>query len=94
MLTWLLPSSDGSISLNGSVKNLFEAQWMVNHGAKAIKDQLDLANKLVFQTADAAFVGRNVLTAVQNGDILIHKENMPLTQFNNNSHDEIGRAHV
>lgn len=87
MLTWLLPSSDGSISLNGSVKNLFEAQWMMNHGAKAIKDQLDLANKLVFQTADAAFVGRNVLTAVQNGDILIHKENMPLTQFNNNSHD-------
>lgn len=87
MLTWLLPSSDGSISLNGSVKNLFEAQWMMNHGAKAIKDQLDLANKLVFQTADSAFVGRNVLTAVQNGDILIHKENMPLTQFNNNSHD-------
>lgn len=85
MLTWLLPSSDGSISLNGSVKNLFEAQWMMNHGAKAIKDQLDLANKLVFQTADSAFVGRNVLTAVQNGDILIHKENMPLTQFNNNT---------
>jgi hypothetical protein len=87
MLTSLLPATDGSISLDGAVKNLFDAQWMVNHSVKSIKDQLDVASKLVFQTADANFVGRNVLTAIEQGDILIHSLNMPLTQVNNGSHD-------
>lgn len=87
MLTWLLPSEDGSISLNGAVKNLFQAQWMVNHSQKAIKDQLDLASKLIFQTADANFIGQNALSSIETGDILIHNVNQPLTQVNNNSHD-------
>lgn len=87
MLTALLPATDGSISLDGSVKNLFEAQWMMNHTVKSIKDQLDVASKLIFQTADGNFVGRNVLSAIEQGDILIHAVNMPLTQVNNTSHD-------
>jgi hypothetical protein len=87
MLTALLPATDGSISLDGSVKNLFEAQWMMNHTAKSIKDQLDVASKLIFQTSDGNFVGRNVLSAIEQGDILIHAVNMPLTQVNNTSHD-------
>lgn len=87
MLTSLLPATDGSISLDGSVKNLFEAQWMMNHTAKSIKDQLDIASKLIFQTSDGNFVGRNVLSAIEQGDILIHKMNEPLTQVNNTSHD-------
>jgi hypothetical protein len=87
MLTSLLPSTDGSISLNGSVKNLFETQWMMNHTVKSIKDQLDLASRLIFQTSDPNFVGRNVLTAVETGDILVHAVNMPLTQVQNNSHE-------
>ncbi len=87
MLTWLLPSEDGSINLNGSVKNLFQAQWMVNHTKKAIKDQLDLASKLIFQTADANFLGQNALSAIETGDIMIHAPNQPLSQLNNNSHD-------
>lgn len=87
MLTWLLPSEDGSISLNGSVKNLFQAQWMVNHSKKAIKDQLDLASKLIFQTSDANYVGQNALSAIETGDILVYSPNQPLTQVQNNSHD-------
>lgn len=87
MLTWLLPSEDGSISLNGAVKNLFQAQWMVNHSKKAIKDQLDLASKLIFQTADLNFIGQNALSAIETGDILVHAVNQPLTQVQNNSHD-------
>lgn len=86
-LVSLLPNTDGSISLNGAVKNLFEAQWMTNHSVKAIKDQLDLASKLIFQTADSTFVGQNVLKAIETGDILIHSANAPLTQLQNNSHD-------
>lgn len=87
MLTSLFPATDGSISLDGSVKNLFEAQWMENHTKKAIKDQLDLASKLIFQTADMNFVGQNALSAILNGDILVHEVNKPLTQVQNNSHD-------
>lgn len=87
MLTWLVPSIDGSISLNGSVKLLFDAQWMQNHSAKLIKDQLDLASKLIFQTPDTNFVGKNAINSIESGDIMIHKENMPLTQLANNSHD-------
>lgn len=87
MLTALLPATDGSVSLNGSVKNLFEAQWMMNHSVKSIKDQMDIASKLFFQTSDGNFVGRNVLTALESGDIMIHATNAPLTQVNNGSHD-------
>jgi hypothetical protein len=87
MLTWLIPSVDGSISLMGSVKSLFDAQWMVNHSIKAIKDQLDLASKLIFQTSDGNFVGQNALSAIESGDILVTKVNEPLTQLANNSHD-------
>lgn len=87
MLTSLLPSTDGSISLHGSVKNLFNAQWMMNHTVKSIKDQLDIASKMFFQTADKNYVGRNVISALEQGDIMVHAENMPLTQANNSSHD-------
>lgn len=86
-LTSLFPATDGSISLDGAVKNLFEAQWMVNHTAKAIKDQLDLASKLIFQTSDGNFIGQNALFAIESGDIMIHQPNQPLSQLNNNSHD-------
>lgn len=87
LLTALLPELDGSIALRGSVKNLFTAQWMVNHSVKAIKDQLDLASKLIFQTADGNFVGQNALMAIETGDILIHAPNQPLTVIANASHD-------
>ena len=87
ILTALLPEIDGSIALRGSVKTLFDAQWMQNHSVLAIKNQLDLASKLIFQTSDATFIGQNALSAIQNGDILIHKPNEPLTQLQNNSHD-------
>lgn len=87
MLTALLPATDGSISLDGSVKNLFDSQWMVNHSVKAIKDQLDLASKLIFQTSDGNFVGQNALYAIESGDILVHQMNQPLEQVQNNSHD-------
>lgn len=82
MLTSLLPATDGSISLNGSVKTLFQAQWMLNHSVKSIKDRLDVGDKLIFQTADSNFVGRNVLNAIESGDILIHADNKPLTVVN------------
>lgn len=86
MITHLI-KEDGRTQSIGAVEHLFEAQWMMNHTAKSIKDQLDLASKLIFQTSDANFIGQNALNAIENGDILIHKPNEPLTQINNGSHD-------
>src|SRR3990167_7808516 len=86
MLTHLI-KEDGRAQAIGAVEHLFEAQWMVNHSVKAIKDQLDLASKLVFQTSDGNFAGRNVLTSIENGDIMVHAPNEPLTHLANNSQD-------
>lgn len=86
MITHLIKEDGRTLSI-GAVEHLFQAQWMQNHTAKSIKDQLDLASKLIFQTADGAFVGQNALTSIETGDILIHEFNKPLTQINNNSHD-------
>lgn len=87
MLTALLPEDDGRIALKGSIKHLFEAQWMANHSLKCIKDQLDLASKLIFQTSDPNFFGMNAVSALENGTILTYKLNQPLSQLENNSHD-------
>lgn len=82
-----LIKEDGRTQAIGAVEHLFNAQWMTNHNAKAIKDQLDLASKLIFQTADANYVGQNALNAIENGDILVHEREAPITQVQNNSHD-------
>ena len=82
-----LIKQEGQTLAIGAVQNLFEAQWMTNHTIKAIKDQLDIASKLIYQTADPNFVGQNILSSIQDGQIMIHQENKPLTQINNNSHD-------
>ena len=86
MITHLVKEDGRSLAI-GAVEHLFEAQWMMNHSVKAIKDQLDLASKLIFQTSDGSFVGQNALNAIETGDIMIHKINEPLTQVNNGSHD-------
>lgn len=86
LLTHLI-KEEGRVMSIGAVEYLFDAQWMQNHSMKNMKDTLDLASKLIFQTADGTFLGRNVLTAIETGDIMIHKENMPLTQINNTKAD-------
>ena len=86
MITHLIKEDGRSMSI-GAVENLFEAQWMLNHSVKQIKDQLDLASKLIYQTSDGNFVGQNALSSIDNGDILITAKGEPITQINNTSHD-------
>ena len=82
-----LIEQEGRTLAIGAVEALFDPQWMVNHAMKQVKDQLDLASKLVSQTSDPDFLGRNILTDIETGSVLIHKENQPLTQVNLQSHD-------
>lgn len=85
MITHLI-KEDGRVMAIGAVEHLFEAQWMVNHNEKNIKDQLDLASKLIFQTSDPNYIGQNT-HLLDTGSILTHEVNQPLTQLANNSHD-------
>ena len=83
-----LIEEDGRTQAIGAVEHLFESQWMENHTSKGIKDQLDLASKLIFLTSDPNFVGQNALSAVETGDFLIYgQDHNPPTQLANNSHD-------
>lgn len=86
MITHLI-KEDGRAMGIGAVEHLFEAQWMANHSIKAMKDQLDMASKLIFQTSDLNFANQNALVNIENGDILTHGVNQPLTQINNGTHD-------
>lgn len=81
-----LIKEDGRTMGIGAIEHLFEAQWMVNHSAKLVKDTLDFTSLLILQTSDGNLAGRNVLTSMITGNILIHAENQPLTQLNN-THD-------
>lgn len=86
MITHLIEEDGRTLSI-GAVEYLFDAQWMQNHTAKNMKDTLDIASKLIFQTADTRYVGRNVLNAIETGDIFIHELNKPLTRVANDKPD-------
>lgn len=86
MITHLM-EQDGRTLAIGAVEHCFQAQWMANHSVKNMKDTLDLASKLIFQTADTKFAGRNVLAAIETGDIFVHAANMPLTRLANDKPD-------
>lgn len=82
MLTSLLPNTDGSVSLQGAVKTLFEAQWMQNHTAKLIKDELDFISNKIYQTTDGNLLGQNALKNFMLGDVVITAPNTALTPVN------------
>lgn len=88
-ITHLIKEDNRTLS-RGAVESLFDAQWMQNHTVKQMKDQLDMASKLVFQTADQNFVGRNVITDIETGDIFINAPNTQLTKVDNSGHDLTG----
>lgn len=81
-----LIKEEGRVMSIGAVEHLFEAQWMVNHNEKAIKDQLDLASKIIFQTSDPAYQGKNAHN-LNTGSFLYHEANQPLTKLENSSND-------
>ena len=82
-----LIEEEGRILPIGAIEYLFDAQWMVNKTIKQQNDYLDLASKLIFQTSDQRFIGRNVITGIENGEIFIHQLNQPLTQINNTANN-------
>ncbi|RJQ33886.1 hypothetical protein C4568_03735 [Candidatus Parcubacteria bacterium] len=87
MITHLIKEDGRTLSI-GAVEYLFDAQWMVNHSMKNMKDTLDLASKLIFQTADPRYQGKNVLSAIETGDIFVYDDKKgPLTRIANDKPD-------
>lgn len=81
MLTHLIKEDGRTLSI-GSVEYMFNTQWMQNHTIKNMKDTTDLVSKAIFQTTDGNFTGRNVLSAMETGDILVTAENKPINALN------------
>jgi hypothetical protein len=81
IIAYLTPPDERTLAM-GVVEQLFDKQWLVNHYTLITKKQLDFSTKIGFQTSDQSFIGRNVLNDFDTGDILVTKENAPLTQLN------------
>lgn len=75
-----LIKEDGRVMAIGAVEHLFESQWMVNHNEKAIKDQMDLASKIILQTSDPAYQGKNT-SDLDTGSILYHENGGELSRL-------------
>jgi hypothetical protein len=77
-ITHLIEQEGRTLSI-GAVESLFDPQWMINDSAKKAKDQLDVISKMPLQTADENFFGRNVVVDMDVSQVLIHKENKPIS---------------
>ena len=80
MLLTHLMEEEGKTYVGGAVKNLFQAQWIVNDSEKMMRDQLLIASKLFFQGSDEAMAGKSFFSNVDNGEYLLHKPNEPMTR--------------
>lgn len=86
MITHLIEEDGRTLSI-GATEYLFDSQWMQNHSVKNMKDTLDIVSKLIMQTSDPKYAGRNVLNSLETGDIFIHAVNQPLTRVANDKPD-------
>lgn len=85
MITHLIKEDGRTLSI-GAVEHLFDSQWMSNHTMKNMKDVLDLTSRVIFQTADTSYQGRNVLTAIETGDIFTYDATKgPLSRIANDN---------
>lgn len=66
----------------GGAEELFEPQVWVNYDIIRIKNMLDAAAKVIYQTSDTAFANRNKISDLDNEEVLVHAEGQPLTQIN------------
>lgn len=83
MITHLI-KEDGVTLSKGAVKTMFEPQWMVNHSMKAIKDMVDISSKLVVNTADENFIGKNMTNNFDIGDVMVSGDPLRPVQWDMN----------
>lgn len=64
----------------GGVEELFESQVWTNYSMIQMKKMLDAAALMILQTADSTLATKNVLTDIEQGEIIVHEDGKPLTQ--------------
>ncbi len=69
----------------GVVEDLFEAQVWTNYTEQQKKDMLDLAGKIIFQTTDQNIEAKNVLTDLENGQIITTSPSTTLSRVDNSA---------
>ena len=67
----------------GGAEELFEPQIWLNYDTIRIKEMLDQASKILYQTADSAFKTRNRTENLSQGEILVHEQGGALDRINN-----------
>lgn len=76
---------DGRGLGKGVIESLFEAQVWTNYSEKQKKDMLDLAAKIIFQTTDQSIAAKNVLTDLENGQIVTLTADKTLNRVDNSA---------
>jgi hypothetical protein len=66
----------------GGAEELFDPQVWINYSVIRMKGMLDQASKVIYQTSDGTFKNRNKTANLENGEVLVHSLNEPLTQIN------------
>ena len=66
----------------GGAEELFEPQVWINYDVIRMKDMLDAASKVIFQTADKSFAKRNKLKNLDNLEILTTEDGKRIDQIN------------
>lgn len=66
----------------GGAEELFEPQVWVNYDMIRMKEMLDMASKVLFQTTDSAFANRNQTSDLENGEILVVDDGKQIAQLN------------
>lgn len=66
----------------GGAEELFEPQVWVNYDIIRIKDMLDMAAKVLYQTTDESFANRNKTVDLENGEIMVVADNKQISQVN------------
>ena len=66
----------------GGGEELFEPQVWTNYNAIRIKDMLDAASKIIFQTTDTAFAKRNKMKDLDNLEVLTTADGKRIDQVN------------
>lgn len=66
----------------GAVEELFDSQVWTNYSAIQMKDMLDIASKVIFETTDGKFANRNKTINMEQGEILTIADGKRIAQIN------------
>jgi hypothetical protein len=68
----------------GGIEEIYHPQIWANWGEAQVKSILEMAGKMLFQTADQNLSATNVIKQMKSGQVIKHATDKPLSQLSNN----------